>query len=30
MRTGEVPVRYLVDTPKGRFTRLETAFVGLP
>ena len=30
MRAGESPVHYLVGTPKGRLTRLEQAFVGLP
>ena len=30
MRAGDPPVRYLVGTPKGRLTRLEKAFVGLP
>ena len=30
MRTGQAPVHYLVGTPKGRLTRLEKAFVGLP
>ena len=30
MRQGEAPVRYLVGTPKGRLTRLETAFLDLP
>ena len=30
MRTGEAPVHYLVGTPKGRLTRLEKSFVGLP
>ena len=30
MRGGEAPVHYLVGTPKGRLTRLEKAFVGLP
>ena len=30
MRGGEVPVHYLVGTPKGRLTRLEQSFVGLP
>ncbi len=30
MRAGESPVHYLVGTPKGRLTRLEKAFVGLP
>ena len=30
MRDGEAPVHYLVGTPKGRLTRLEKAFVGLP
>ena len=30
MRAGESPVHYLVGTPKGRLTRLERAFVGLP
>ena len=30
MRTGDPVVRYLVGTPKGRLTRLEKAFVGLP
>ena len=30
MRAGEAPVHYLVGTPKGRLTRLEQSFVGLP
>ena len=30
MRAGDPAVRYLVGTPKGRLTRLEKAFVGLP
>ena len=30
MRNGEAPVHYLVGTPKGRLTRLEKSFVGLP
>ena len=30
MRAGEPPVHYLVGTPKGRLTRLEESFVGLP
>ncbi len=30
MRAGATPVRYLVGTPKGRLTRLEQSFVGLP
>ena len=30
MRGGQVPVHYLVGTPKGRLTRLEQSFVGLP
>ena len=30
MRAGEAPVHYLVGTPKGRLTRLEKSFVGLP
>ena len=30
MRTGQAPVHYLVGTPKGRLTKLERAFVGLP
>ena len=30
MRDGAAPVHYLVGTPKGRLTRLEKAFVGLP
>ena len=30
MRAGDPPVRYLVGTPKGRLTRLEKAFAGLP
>ena len=30
MRVSDPPVRYLVGTPKGRLTRLEKAFVGLP
>ena len=30
MRDAEAPVHYLVGTPKGRLTRLEKAFVGLP
>ena len=30
MRASDPPVRYLVGTPKGRLTRLEKAFVGLP
>ena len=30
MRGGEAPVHYLVGTPKGRLTRLEQSFVGLP
>ena len=30
MRDGDAPVRYLVGTPKGRLTRLETAFLELP
>ena len=30
MRAGESPVHYLVGTPKGRLTKLEKAFVGLP
>ena len=30
MREGDVPVRYLVGTPKGRLTRLEKAFLDLP
>ena len=27
---GQAPVHYLVGTPKGRLTRLEQSFVGLP
>ena len=27
---GDAPVRYLVGTPKGRLTRLEKSFLGLP
>ena len=30
MRGGQTPVHYLVGTPKGRLTRLEQSFVGLP
>ncbi len=30
MRAGVSPVHYLVGTPKGRLTKLEKAFVGLP
>ena len=30
MRGGEAPVHYLVGTPKGRLTRLEQSFVGVP
>ena len=30
MRQGAAPLRYLVGTPKGRLTRLEKAFLGLP
>ena len=30
MRTSDPPVHCLVGTPKGRLTRLEKAFVGLP
>ena len=30
MRAGDPPVSYLVGTPKGRLTRLEKAFTGLP
>ena len=30
MRDGAAPVHYLVGTPKGRLTKLEKAFVGLP
>ena len=30
MRAGDAPVRYLVDTPKGRLTRLEQAFLAQP
>ena len=30
MRGGQAPVHYLVGTPKGRLTRLEQSFVGLP
>ena len=30
MREGDVPVHYLVGTPKGRLTRLEKAFLDLP
>ena len=30
MRAGDPPVRYLVGTPKGRLTRLEMSFAGLP
>ena len=30
MRDGPAPVRYLVGTPKGRLTKLEQAFAGLP
>ena len=30
MRTGPAPVHYLVGTPKGRLTKLEKAFLGLP
>ena len=30
MRDGASPVHYLVGTPKGRLTKLEKAFVGLP
>ena len=30
MRAGDPPVRYLVGTPKGRLTRLEKSFAGLP
>ena len=30
MRAGDPVVRYLVGTPKGRLTRLEKAFAGLP
>ena len=30
MREGDASVRYLVGTPKGRLTRLETAFLDLP
>ena len=29
-RTGRLPVRYTVGTPKGRLTRLGQAFAGLP
>ena len=30
MRAGDPPVRCLVGTPKGRLTRLEKSFAGLP
>ena len=30
MRGGQTPVHYLVGTSKGRLTRLEQSFVGLP
>ena len=30
MRGGDAPVHYLVGTPKGRLTRLEKSFAGLP
>ena len=30
MREGDAPVHYLVGTPKGRLTRLEKEFLGLP
>jgi hypothetical protein len=30
LRRGKVPVRYLVGTPKGRLTRLESALAELP
>ncbi len=30
MRAGDPPVRHLVGTPKGRLTRLEKSFAGLP
>jgi hypothetical protein len=30
LREGKVPVRYLVGTPKGRLTRLESALAQLP
>jgi transposase len=30
LRTGDVPVRYLVGTPKGRLTALEQAFLTQP
>ena len=30
MRKGDAPVHYLVGTPKGRLTRLEKEFLGLP
>ncbi|MEE9210911.1 MAG: IS1634 family transposase [Kiloniellales bacterium] len=30
MRNAEAAIHYLVGTPKGRLSRLETAFLGLP
>ena len=30
MRESDLPLRYLMGTPKGRLTRLETAFLDLP
>ena len=30
MREGDAPVPYLVGTPKGRLTKLETSFLGQP
>lgn len=30
MRSAEIPIRYLVGTPKGRLSRLEQAFLGKP
>ena len=30
MREGDAPVHYLVGTPKGRLTKLETSFLGKP
>ena len=30
MREGDVPLRYLVGTPKGRLSRLERASLELP
>ena len=30
MREGDAPVHYLVGTPKGRLTKLETSFLGQP